>query len=571
MAYAILRTAKLKNFGNIAASAAHCFRERVTRNADANKTPANKTHGAESTTELLAGIKKRLDTVPSVRSNAVLTIEYFIGASPEWFKEKSAEDREAYFAQALVWLRQKHGAANVISATRHYDETSPHLSAYVVPIDHRGRLNASEFLDGKTKLSELQTDFAERVGARYGLERGIEGSLAEHVSIQKFYGAVNAKTPEITTKLEAVSEPTSSQRIAEAVGLKTEHTRALAAQAEAKEIRAKEARAQRAVERAKAKAFDATKHGAKSNSEAVAKLRENSAQLRKIPLESVLKMLGATQDPTDKNNWKTHTGRITITGEKFYNHDESKGGGGAIDLVMAVEQTDYKGALERLAQGFGSSAALGHVAAEIKPILQRAVVAPAPFEMPPPVEANWPRVRRYLTETRRLSADLVDGLHKLVAVYADKFANVVFPFTSGTGAELRGTGDAAFHGVRGSRGIWQFKRSDEPRVAFVESGIDAISLVQLGFPGGVCALAGNAGAVGREAADGYRERGIEVYAAFDNDAAGDAQARALGPSTRLKPNLKDWNDDVRAGLVLGPLPSSSVLADTIRNRGQRQR
>ena len=573
MAYVILRTAKLKTFGNISASASHCFRERETKNADAKKTPDNKTYGAKSVATLLAGFKKRLDTVPTVRSNAVLCIEYFIGASPEWFKEKTPADREAYFIDALNWLRKKHGVENVISVSEHYDETSPHMSAYVAPIDPTGRLNAAYFLDGKQVLSAMQTEFAEKVGAKYGLDRGIEGSLAEHTSIQQYYSAVNAKTPEIKTKVEAVPLPTAQQRLAEAIGIKTDHTKALECQAEAQKKRSKEIREKRAIEQAKAKQYDLIIKNNNATNEAVSKMRESSAQLRKIPLDSVLKMLGAVQDSADRSNWKSPVGRITVTGEKFFNHDMSKGGGGAIDLMMMVEQTDYKGALEHLARGFGSVAALGHAAAELQPMLQRAAISPSPFQLPAQFEANWPRVRRYLTDTRRLGGDLIDGLYKLKAIYADKFYNAVFPFNGGGGAELRGTGSAPFHGIRGARGLWKITKSNETKVAFVESAIDAISLVQLGFPGGVCALAGNAGAIGRAAADGYRAKGFEVYAAFDNDSAGEAQAKAIGPAIRLKSTAKDWNQDVKDGLVLGPLPSISQLSDQSADRrtGQRQR
>ncbi len=43
---------------------------------------------------------------------------------------------------------------------------------------------------------------------------------------------------------------------------------------------------------------------------------------RGIDLETVLEGFGAIRDPADpKRNWKTHAGRVTVTDEKFYNHD----------------------------------------------------------------------------------------------------------------------------------------------------------------------------------------------------------------------------------------------------------
>ena len=158
MNYAILRTTKLKKMSNISGSARHNFREKETLNADSNLTKNNYTSGCQSSKELLILAKQRLETVSTVRKNAFLAIEYFIGASPEWFKQVEKSDIESYFNHAEQWLKNKHGEENVLAVTHQYDETSPHICAYVVPIDKKGRLNCSEFLDGREKLSQLQTD-----------------------------------------------------------------------------------------------------------------------------------------------------------------------------------------------------------------------------------------------------------------------------------------------------------------------------------------------------------------------------------------------------------------------------
>ncbi|ETN79617.1 hypothetical protein NECAME_18090 [Necator americanus] len=67
MSYAILRTAKLTSLGNVGGSASHNFRERQTPNADPERTPSNVTSGAQSAKEVIAGVKARLETVPTVR------------------------------------------------------------------------------------------------------------------------------------------------------------------------------------------------------------------------------------------------------------------------------------------------------------------------------------------------------------------------------------------------------------------------------------------------------------------------------------------------------------------------
>jgi hypothetical protein len=213
MSYAILRTAKLTSFGNIGGSASHNFRERKTPNADKDLTPSNVTTGAQSSKEVLEAVKARLDTVPTVRKNAVLAVEYFIGASPEWFQTAIVAQREAYFDEAEKWLKQRHGAENVIAFTRQYDETSPHVCAYVVPIDAKGKLNVSHFLDGRTKLSEMQTDFADTVGKRFNLERGIEGSVAKHTTVKEYYARLQEPVKGLEIKAEDLKPQVTKKKL----------------------------------------------------------------------------------------------------------------------------------------------------------------------------------------------------------------------------------------------------------------------------------------------------------------------------------------------------------------------
>ena len=189
MAKAILRTAKLKTLGNIAASLSHNYRTRETPNADPNRSPEN-LHDMSTAREVSEGIKSRIPA--KHRADAVLAVEYFIGASPEYFKTGDDPKGEKYFALARKWLVERHGAENVISTSVHLDETSPHLIAYVVPLDEKGTLNAKQFLGGKQVLSRMQTDFHLSAGVPCGLERGEIGSKAKHTTVKQYYARVNA-------------------------------------------------------------------------------------------------------------------------------------------------------------------------------------------------------------------------------------------------------------------------------------------------------------------------------------------------------------------------------------------
>ena len=188
--YAILRTQKLKATGAVWRSLKHAFREQPTPNADPERAANNAHLGASSAREAMEKVRARLPE--KRRKDAVLAIEYLITASPEAMQELGGQGRDAYFNDALKWLRERHGGANVVYAGIHRDETTPHMYAYVVPLDEStGRLNARRWLGGAKTLSEMQTDFATNVGARHGLERGIKGSRAKHERVKRHYGLVN--------------------------------------------------------------------------------------------------------------------------------------------------------------------------------------------------------------------------------------------------------------------------------------------------------------------------------------------------------------------------------------------
>lgn len=208
MPYAIMRLKKLKGFGAIAASLQHNFRERDTPNADPQQTSLNEHMAQKCAVEAINTIKDRLPT--KMRVDAVKCVEYLFTASPEWFKTATASQQTTFFQKSYAWLCQKYGKENVIVATVQRDETTPHMSAFVVPRTEDGRLSAKEFIGNKLKMSRDQTTFAEQV-QDLGLSRGIEGSRATHTKIRQYYRRVN----ESSEKMPSVDvlEPTMMARV----------------------------------------------------------------------------------------------------------------------------------------------------------------------------------------------------------------------------------------------------------------------------------------------------------------------------------------------------------------------
>ena len=199
--FAIMRCKKLASMGSVAGALRHCYRERETPNADPERTPTNEHAAATSTDEAMGRMRALLPE--KRRRDAVLAVEYLMTASPEWWQEASRKQQDEFFRRSRQWLSDKYGADRVVTSTIHRDETSPHLSAFVVPLTRDGRLSAREFVGGRQKMRDDQTSYAAAV-ADLGLSRGIEGSMARHQSIRDYYAALKQPVADLTLSAEDV-------------------------------------------------------------------------------------------------------------------------------------------------------------------------------------------------------------------------------------------------------------------------------------------------------------------------------------------------------------------------------
>ena len=199
--YAILRFAKLPKNGNVAGSVRHITRERDTPNADPLLRDQNSIEGGQNVSDLMGQFRNRLPE--KVRKNGVRAIECLVTASPEKMDSMTRQEQDDYFEDAKKWVAQNFGGEqNIFCTAIHRDEKTPHMHVLLVPMNDKGKLSASTYLDGGAKLRALQTDFAESVGEKYGLKRGIEGSKAKHQTIQKYYAKLD-KSRQTEYKLKA--------------------------------------------------------------------------------------------------------------------------------------------------------------------------------------------------------------------------------------------------------------------------------------------------------------------------------------------------------------------------------
>lgn len=571
MSFVILRTAKIKTRGELGGSAGHNFREQPTPNADHSRLQSNQHLFSTSKNELLTKFESRFKVAEdaakkagrAIRSDAVLCIEYLITASPEAWKKNGFNDKQ-YFGDALKFLQETHGAANVIGASVHRDETTPHLVAYVVPLDKKENLNCKSFLGSAKKLSELQDAAQSAFGQKHGLTRGIKNSSAEHVPVREFYKKVNAATPNKPKPLPTVPDATLSERILESAGLETEHSKAVETTLAMAKTQISVLQKRSEILDAKLKIADLQKSNYQraivENSDLKEIAKNRASGLRELPLAVVLEKFGATISPNDKNNYDTEAGRISVNGSKFFNHDTNKGGGGAIDLIMNIHNCDYKTAVSTLSNEFGSDAVTAAVASNPR-AAAAAIIAATPIKssLPDDVSSRWADVRTWLNSSRKIAFSIIDSFRKNGILRADTRGNAVFVNSERTGAEIRGKAPN-FKGYRGSRGLVIYTKNEEKKTAFlVESGTDAMAFAmhpKSSSAGLVVSVGGDFGQRTIEQLKALQGKGFQLICATDSDESGDAKFRLMKKELevggkvilREKPNGRDWQDDMKTDM-----------------------
>lgn len=552
MAYAIARLAKLKK-ANLAGSADHTARTRPTPNADPTKQNIRfigNTDPLEKLEDLVLALIKQYTQKRKIRPDAVYCVELLLTASPSYFRPDDPtnggyyeEDRLRDWSYAVQqWLGEEYGD-RIVRAELHLDEMTPHIHAYFVPLDDRGQLRCNHFFDGRQKMREFQ-DSHYAAMQHLGLERGIKGSVAKHQDIKDFYTIVEEGRDLELGELSAEQLTAKAADRDRAVQKKSEMEQTALLLVKENE------RLQQRIQELEAENF---------------KWRQSADQLRDLPLEDVAWQLGLTKTKDD-GRWKGTGHIINIDAPKWYDFSPGvdSGGGGAIDLVMHVNECNFKEAIAWLNDRFREEGMLRSARAYAENQAQQiAQFEPHPqFQLPVEDENQWSAVHKYLTQKRGLPKNLVVGLKERSLVYADHQQNAVFVMRSlageTTGAFLRGTRgeDNTFMGYARSTKRksgwfyigWGGQPTDEiQKVVLCKSPIDALSLATIeGMPQQRTMYM---------AVDSLKSLPKEflrniptVIVAYDNDAAGDSTALAikelLPGATRVRPRAKDWNSEL---------------------------
>ena len=190
--YAILRIAKYKG-PEISNIEAHNERtkEEYASNPDIDKSRSHLNfHLLEPERKYRAEAERQIkDAGCRTRSDSVRLVEALVTATPEFFKGKKKADIEAYFQEALDFIREHQDQKTIISAVVHMDEKTPHMHLSFVPLTADGRLCAKEIVGNKKKLTQWQDRFWEHMVKKYpDLERGESASETgrDHIPARVF-------------------------------------------------------------------------------------------------------------------------------------------------------------------------------------------------------------------------------------------------------------------------------------------------------------------------------------------------------------------------------------------------
>lgn len=224
----------------------HAMTCHINRTVLAPNVDPTRTHLNQELVEYPEGVKDRTEAIThrienaglsrQVGKNQVRVLRIMLSASTEDILRIQAEGKiEEWAKDNLTYLQNTFGKSNVVSATLHLDEDAPHIHASIVPIvkgerrqkksnkevdpskkqykkkkADRPRLCADDLMS-RTKLTQYQDTYAEAM-ARYGLERGIKGSEARHITTSEHYRNLKAESNNLQLDIAQLLQQKESEQ-----------------------------------------------------------------------------------------------------------------------------------------------------------------------------------------------------------------------------------------------------------------------------------------------------------------------------------------------------------------------
>jgi len=227
-----------KAHGSDSGTTAHIERSIIPKNADPTRSHLNRRliKYPDGVKDRSAAIQRRLEEAGLTRkvgSNQVRAIRINVSATPEDMERIQREGRlDEWCTDNQQFFADTFGKENIVAAHLHMDEKTPHMHITLVPIvkGERKRRKREEQakkryrkkpadtvrlcaddLMTRLKLKSYQDTYAAAM-AKYGLQRGIDGSEARHVSTQQYYRDIKHQTEELKTEVVKLQEQKDTAR-----------------------------------------------------------------------------------------------------------------------------------------------------------------------------------------------------------------------------------------------------------------------------------------------------------------------------------------------------------------------
>ena len=175
-----------------------------------------KEHNERMKTER-ADRKKRYHEMLNSSKNVVAD-ELVMTASHNFFKDMSREQIKDWADTCMEFVYNDLGykKEQILHATVHLDEDTPHIHCVVVPLvkkydkrtnTERYTISKKQYIKDKIQLSQLQDKYHARlVNKGYELERGIKGSDNEHIKIKEYKKLTKKLNQELNVRNDRIDK-----------------------------------------------------------------------------------------------------------------------------------------------------------------------------------------------------------------------------------------------------------------------------------------------------------------------------------------------------------------------------
>jgi len=145
-----------------------------------NQTPINYKQ------KVMAIINNQRTSTRAIRKDAVLVDEWIITSDTDFFKTfQTTEDIQQFFQDSVGYFQTRCGSQNIVYATVHLDETTPHMHMGIIPMK-KGRLTSKEVFS-RQALKDIQDELPKYLQEKgYSIERGTKGSKQKNLTVPEY-------------------------------------------------------------------------------------------------------------------------------------------------------------------------------------------------------------------------------------------------------------------------------------------------------------------------------------------------------------------------------------------------